>query len=142
MQLPILVVLAAAATVSTRALFVRDSNAIEYVGLAGADIEMFMGIPYGQDTSGANRFKPPRPYVPAPGSRIDATERGPACPQPLGQLSPPLALVNITEVSEDCLNLNIARPKGVAGPMPVMIWIHGGQFLSVRTVCEILLTSY
>jgi carboxylesterase type B len=130
MQLSTLVVLAAAATISARTLVVRDpSTAIEYVGLADDELEMFLGVPYGQDTSGANRFKPPRLYVPAPGEKIDATKPGHACPQPLGQLSPPLALVNITEVSENCLNLNIARPKlARAGPLPVMVWIHGGSF--------------
>jgi hypothetical protein len=132
MQLSTFVVLAAAATISARTLVVRDpSTTIEYVGLADEELEMFLGIPYGQDTSGTNRFKPPRLYVPAPGEKIDATKRGPACPQPLGQLSPPLALVNITEVSEDCLNLNIARPKlDDTGPLPVMVWIHGGTLKS------------
>jgi len=103
---------------------------VEYTALEQDGIEHFLGIPYAQDTSGANRFKPPRPYVPPPGCKIDASKPGPACPQPLGQLSPPLALVNITEVSENCLNLNIARPKlnGRTEKLPVMVWIHGGSF--------------
>ncbi|KAF1917433.1 Alpha/Beta hydrolase protein [Ampelomyces quisqualis] len=120
----------AVATVA-RTVISRDVTGatIEYAGLANDDLDVFLGIPYGQDTSGANRFKPPRPYIPAPGSRVDATKPGPACPQPLGQLSPPLALVNITEISENCLNLNIARPKlNGHGPLPVMVWIHGGSF--------------
>jgi carboxylesterase type B len=128
MQLQIVLVLAAAATVSTRGLVVRGSNAVEYVGAACQDSDMFLGIPYAQDTGDANRFKPPRPYTPAPGEKIDATKRGPACPQPMGRLSPPLALFNVTEVSENCLNLNIARPRGVAGPLPVAIYLHGGSF--------------
>jgi carboxylesterase type B len=115
---------------STGAIIVSDTAAtIKYAGLADSDIDVFLGIPYGQDTSGANRFKPPRPYIPAPGSTLDATKPGPACPQQLGQLFPPLALLNVTEVSEDCLNLNIARPKLVGDdPLPVMVWIHGGSF--------------
>jgi len=128
MRLIILLVLATAATVSARGLVVKNSDAVEYVGVTGQDIDMFLGIPYAQDTSGANRFKPPRPYMPAPGEKIDATKRGPACPQPKGRLSPPLALVNITEVSENCLNLNIARPRGVPGPLPVAVYLHGGSF--------------
>ncbi|KAH7076184.1 Alpha/Beta hydrolase protein [Paraphoma chrysanthemicola] len=123
--------LASAVAVATSTFHVADNlDTIKYTGLRSGDIEYFLGIPYAQDTSGENRFKPPRPYIPVPGSTIDGTKRGPACPQPLGQLSPPLALVNITEVSENCLNLNIARPKldQRAEKLPVMVWIHGGSF--------------
>ncbi|KAL5115377.1 hypothetical protein ACEQ8H_006753 [Pleosporales sp. CAS-2024a] len=118
--------LAAAVATSARTLVVRDTNDVEYVGLSGQDMDLFLGIPYAQDTSGPNRFKPPRPYVPAPGAKVDATQRGPACPQPA--FLSPLATANITNVSENCLHLNIARPKGVSGPLPVMLWIHGGSF--------------
>lgn len=127
----ILTALAGISAVAARPTVVSRSDAagVEYVGLSSDGIEYFMGIPYAQDTSGANRFKPPRPYFPAPGTRVDATKPGPACPQALGQGFPPLALGSITEVSEDCLSLNIARPKlDGHGPLPVMVWIHGGSF--------------
>lgn len=105
---------------------------LNILGIARNDIEIFLGIPYAQDTSGENRFKPPVPYKYTPGSTIDATKPGPACPQPLGVLFPPLGLGNITETSEDCLNLNVARPKAQdregKGPLPVLVWIHGGSF--------------
>ena len=103
---------------------------VKYEGIERNGIELFLGIPYAQDTSGNNRFKPPRPHVALPGSTIDATKPGPACPQPLGQIFLPLALGNITNVSEDCLNLNVARPKmeGSRNKLPVMVWIHGGSF--------------
>jgi carboxylesterase type B len=130
MRISTLFAFAGAVAVSTGAVIVSDpTTTIQYAGLAENDIDIFLGIPYGQDTSGPNRFKPPRPYVPAPGSEIDATKAGPACPQQLGQLFPPLALLNVTQVSEDCLNLNVARPK-VTGTdlLPVMVWIHGGSF--------------
>jgi carboxylesterase type B len=130
MQLSILFTLAGAVAVSTRAVVsVSTAAGLDFAGLADNEVEVFLGIRYAEDTSGANRFKPPRPYVYAPGSIINATKPGPACPQPLGQLSPPLALVNITEVSENCLNLNIARPKLEPNArIPVMVWIHGGSF--------------
>ncbi|KAI0602821.1 putative lipase [Biscogniauxia sp. FL1348] len=103
---------------------------VTYQGLERNGIELFLNIPYGQDTSGENRFKPPRPYVPAPGTTVNAGSYGPACPQPLGPSSPPLVLSNVTEISEDCLNLNVARPRGVwAGDgLPVAVFIHGGSF--------------
>ena len=110
---------------------VYDSgNDVTYEGFVRNDIEVFLNIPYGQDTSGENRFKPPRPHVPVAGSTVDAQSNGPSCPQPLGAGSAPLALTPITEVSEDCLNLNIGRPRGTeeGEGLPVMVWIHGGGF--------------
>ena len=124
-----------AATAAVATTGVRLSSAyadIDVQGIARNDIEIFLGIPYAQDTSGKNRFKPPIPYEYDPSKPIDATKPGPACPQPLGVLFPPLGLGNITETSEDCLNLNIARPKAEdregKGPLPVLVWIHGGSF--------------
>lgn len=120
--------IAGAVAATARTIQVTDGLfPLRYQGISSNGIEMFLGIPYAQDTSGRNRFKPPRPYVPARGSTIDATRPGPACPQPLGQISPPLVLGNITEVSEDCLNLNVVRPQGYDDQkLPVMAWIHGG----------------
>ncbi|KAL2158163.1 hypothetical protein VTH06DRAFT_4731 [Thermothelomyces fergusii] len=105
---------------------------ISYHGLDRNGIEVFLGIPYGQDTSGENRFKPPKRYVPVPGTEIEATSYGPSCPQQLGEWVFPIALDNITDVSEDCLRLNVARPRGTRlwDRLPVMVYIHGGSFWS------------
>ncbi|KUI58608.1 Lipase 4 [Cytospora mali] len=116
---------------------------VTYKGINRNSIEVFLNIPYGQDTSGEHRFKPPRPYVPRRGSTIDAQSCGPACPQQIGTgLAPPITLSDVTNVSEDCLHLNLARPSGtVAGDkLPVLIFIHGGSFWSGQN-CEITTTS-
>ncbi|KAI1364148.1 putative lipase [Xylaria arbuscula] len=105
---------------------------VTYNGLNRNGIEVFLGVPFGEDTSGENRFKPPRPVAPTPGTVIDATSYGPACPQPADEASPPFAYTDVTEVSEDCLNLIIGRPEGTTSnsSLPVMVWIHGGSFWS------------
>lgn len=111
---------------------VDDKNGVTYEGLKRNGIEVFLGIPFGEDTSGANRFKPPRPHTPARGSVVNAKSYGPACPQEVGDASPPFSYTAVTEVSEDCLNLIIGRPKGTTkhSKLPVMVWIHGGSFWS------------
>jgi len=122
----------ASATVTAGILLTDPRGNLSVQGFERNDIEVFLGIPYAKDTGGENRFKPPVPYEYAPGSIIDATKPGPACPQALGQLYAPLGLDNITETSENCLNVNVARPKAAdregKGLLPVFVWIHGGSF--------------
>ena len=108
-----------------------DSN-VSYNGFIRNGVEVFLGIPYAQDTAGENRFKPPQPYKFPPNSVVNATQPGPACPQQLGQWNAPLTLLNVTKegISENCLNLNIVRPVCASAPdsrLPVMVWIHGGK---------------
>lgn len=110
----------------------NDVTSVTFNGLYKDQVEAFLGIPYAQDTGGQHRFKPPRPYSFDNGSSISAQSPGPACPQELGAQTLPLYLGNITEISEDCLRLNVNRPNGTnAGDkLPVMVYIHGGSFYS------------
>ncbi|KAI0403330.1 putative lipase [Xylaria palmicola] len=116
--------------ISTGPRVVDDGRGVTYNGLNRNGIEVFLGIPFGQDTSGQHRFKPPRPYEPARDTVVDATSYGPACPQALAAASPPSSYTDVTQISEDCLNLVIGRPKGISkhSRLPVLIWIHGGGF--------------
>ncbi|MFC0457476.1 carboxylesterase/lipase family protein [Arthrobacter liuii] len=93
----------------------------------GTTIHRFLGIPYAQPPSGANRFRPPVPALPWTGV-LDGTAPGPAAPQNPEAPAPPGARPRLW--SEDaCLNLNIWTP-GTDGPgRPVMVWIHGGAYL-------------
>ncbi|KAF2719196.1 putative lipase [Polychaeton citri CBS 116435] len=106
-------------------------NGVTYKGISRSGVETFLGIPYGQDTGGSNRFKRPKPYKFKPGATFFATSEGPSCPQELGATLIPLYLQNFTSVSEDCLHLNVYRPNGTrAGErLPVMVFIHGGSFI-------------
>ena len=89
----------------------------------------FLGIPYGEDTSGQNRFKKPIPKAHF-NTTFNAFTQPPPCVQFANFLSN--QTVNMTE---DCLMLNIYVPRdlgSVASPglLPVMIWIHGGAYVS------------
>ena len=133
-QAPLLALLLLGQAIVTNCLtpaYAHDPTCyVTYQGVCEHGIETFYSIRYGQDTSGANRFKPPLPYTPAKGSKIDATNAGPACPQPKGDSFKPLYLSNVTDVSEDCLHLNVYRPEGTSpdAKLPVMLYIHGGSF--------------
>lgn len=113
--------------VSSSPTVLDEARDIRYIGsLSSAGIEHFQNIFYAEDTSGANRFAPPVPVRPAPGAVIDATRPGAWCPQATGDVLPFTS--RVTNISENCLSLRIARPRGTkaAARLPVMVWLHGG----------------
>jgi para-nitrobenzyl esterase len=90
-------------------------------------VSSFLGIPYGADTGGQNRFRAPKPAAPWTGTR-QATAFGDRCPQP--PLNKPGALIVFSElpVSENCLSLNVWSAGTARAKRPVMVWIHGGGY--------------
>ncbi|MGW4231716.1 carboxylesterase/lipase family protein [Streptomyces sp. NPDC004980] len=89
-------------------------------------IAAYLGIPYAAAPFGVHRFRAPAPAEPWEGVR-DALEFGPTAPQrpyrpPLDRLIPEVDIPG-----EECLNLNIWTPEADRGPLPVMVWIHGGS---------------
>lgn len=99
-------------------------------GYVSGGIRTFKGIPYGADTSGANRFRPPVAPDAWTGVR-DAFVYGPTCPQVApgtpGRMDF-LLRPQYGYASEDCLNLNVWTPQTGEGVRPVMVWIHGGNY--------------
>lgn len=80
-------------------------------------LKKWLGVPYADDTSGANRWRPPQPAKVKQGQIINATAYGPACMQGRADGG------NGTAVqSEDCLLINIMAPAN-ASDLPVYIYV-------------------
>lgn len=91
-------------------------------------VHQFRAIPFAAPPVGALRFRPPQP-APTWTGTLDATRFGPQAMQAVGQMealfggTPPVS-------SEDCLTLNIFTPAPDGARRPVLVWIHGGAFLT------------
>jgi para-nitrobenzyl esterase len=120
-------------------LFVGDNIAVtdtQYGKVRGfviRGVNTFLGIPYGADTSGANRFMPPQ--KPAPWTNVfPAVWWGNSSPQNMDKkyansYSSFVDHWNYDDVSEDCLRINVWTPALNDGKKrPVMVWLHGGGF--------------
>lgn len=91
---------------------------------------IFLGVPYGQDTSGKNRFAPPMPAPPRQ-SPHSANTYGPPCPQ---GTSFPVLDETASFTHEDCLHLNIWSPairsycSVDCTPKTVLVFFYGREF--------------
>jgi len=121
----------------------------------GREISGFWGIPFGEDTGGANRFKPPQPrqQLNDGGDAYDATFLkymtgwwNRVCPQPGVSLKGSYMDIMSQEFpinethhtrgmmgTEDCLHLAVFTPQlpteQHGNPkLPVMFFVHGGAF--------------
>lgn len=97
-------------------------------GLEDASVRVFRGIPYARPPVGTARFGPP---IPAPKwvEELDCTADAAIAPQGPSRLK---AIVGDAagRQSEDCLSLTVWAPSQFAGPLPVMVWVHGGAYVS------------
>lgn len=60
---------------------------------------------------------------------LDATTFGPQAPQNSGMLEKLLGIDEL-DTSEDCLFLNVFTPGADDSARPVLVWIHGGAFVT------------
>jgi para-nitrobenzyl esterase len=90
-------------------------------GVVEDGVRVWKGIPFARPPVGRLRFRPPEPPESWSGIR-DASAFGPSAMQ--RRAAPGMT------VSEDCLYLNIWAPAADGRKKPVMVWIHGGGFMS------------
>lgn len=91
------------------------------------NIAVFRGIPYAAPPVGEFRWRPPQPVLSWKGVR-DATIPCAECAQAGWSKGSGLS----ENSSEDCLFLNIWKPASTTSnsKLPVMVWIHGGGFVT------------
>ncbi len=120
-------------------LFIGDDIAVadtvygKVRGYLLRDIYYFLGMPYGADTSGKNRFMPPQ--KPDPWTDVfPAVWWGNSAPQNMenryaNRYQSFQDHWNYDDVSEDCLRINVFTPGyGDGKKRPVLVWLHGGGF--------------
>ena len=80
----------------------------------------WLGIPFAAPPVGQLRWQPPQPHQPWT-TTLAALTQPPGCPTG-------------TTGNEDCLQLDVTAPTGVgSGPLPVLVYIHGGGFTGGAT---------
>lgn len=116
------------------------------VGRTRFGVEEFLGIPFAEAPLGDLRFKHPMPYN-STYNNFKAVKYSPSCMAihplslsatikknidniPKFMRSFYLESLNLGDMSEDCLHLNIFRPKGVSkdAKLPVILYIFGGAY--------------
>ncbi len=90
----------------------------QMLGAVAGEVASFKGLAYAAPPVGPLRWRPPQP-PPGSSEMRTAYDYGAPCLQP-----------QLRSAREDCLTLNVYRPFGVDGPLPMMVFIHGGGFVA------------
>ena len=101
-------------------------DAGKFTGIQKNKINFFYGIPYAKKLTKETQWLPPEKL----NSEItfQAVKRGSSAPQTIYRESL-LTDPSMPDESINCLSLNIAS-KDISANMPVMIWIHGGAYIT------------
>ncbi|KAK3105784.1 hypothetical protein FSP39_005692 [Pinctada imbricata] len=104
-------------TIQTRLGIIEGTES----NLPEGKIYVFKKIPFAKPPVGNLRFRKPEPYG-LWNTSLDARNFGPMCQQPQTALP----------MSEDCLYLNIYIPREISQTTrkAVMVWVHGGSYLT------------
>ncbi|WP_078889400.1 carboxylesterase/lipase family protein [Streptomyces sp. NRRL S-1813] len=102
-------------------------------GLHQDGVQVFHGIPYAAAPVGAARFAAPAPAPAWHGVR-DATRPGPTAPAPVRNAFGGMDLSPVTgppPIPGDAyLTVTVTTPDAGTGGLPVLVFVHGGGFLS------------
>ncbi|MGA3251971.1 MAG: carboxylesterase family protein, partial [Paraburkholderia sp.] len=88
-------------------------------------VDVYQGIPYAAPPVGDGRWRAPQPAAAWAGVR-DATQPANACVQSATFWRPG----NAASWNEDCLYLNVWKPRHVDAHLPVIVWFHGGGWIN------------
>lgn len=88
-------------------------------------VDVYQAIPYGAPPIGDLRWRAPQPAPAWDGVR-DATLPANACVQAATFWRPG----NAASWNENCLYLNVWKPRHVEAHLPVIVWFHGGGWIN------------
>ena len=101
------------------------------------EVEMFLGLPFADPPVDDLRWEKPIAWIPDTKKEIVANKFKPACVQNQRIVNWYKRLIidfggnpdtfDVPIFSEDCLYLNLWRPKGTKNNLPVIVYIHGGS---------------
>lgn len=97
-------------------------------GVDSGGVIAFRAVPFAEPPIGERRFAAAEPVRPWRGLR-EAREHGPIAPQLPSRLR--VAMGDFARPqSEDCLTLTISTPAVDANRRPVLVWLHGGAWVT------------
>lgn len=94
------------------------SNTKKFMGFKDKNVEIYLGIPYASSPIKNLRFKAPKKLDSSFFKYTLNCKEYPSNPIQTG----------LSNVSEDCLKLNIWKPVSKKNRLPIMVWIYGGSF--------------
>ena len=97
-------------------------------GVRADGVDVFHSIPFGAPPTDDLRFREPVPH-PGWSGILDCTQAGSSPPQLPSRLEAIMGVYPHRQ-DEDCLRLTVSTPSVEGGPRPVLVWIHGGGYMS------------
>ena len=116
---------ASPANAGTDPLVVRTGSG-PVAGITDENVFVWKGIPYAAPPVGDLRWRAPQPVQRWTGIKAARQYRNDCMQKPFGGDAAPLG----ETPAEDCLYLNIWKPRRQGGKLPVVLWIYGGGFVN------------